>query len=1089
MKKTFSVILSLIIVVLSVSQGFYAFAQDSENKKLYNFAQELSQMVRENDKNIDVEDNENIEDLVASADKFYGNSVEVDFDDGISDDAFATQRLIVKSKKLIDYQGAIDCVSGYNDLYILQYDTEFATKIAYDYYLNCDHIEYVEPDIIMSTQEIIDVPTEVPDIGDVSEMNDITAEAIEWLSEKIGFSDIKDKLAEKIQDDYILVAVLDSGVDTDHEYFENRLVYSEFNASDTGEANSVEDDYGHGTHVTGIIVGNTLENVKIKPYKVLNEKGNGSLSTISIAVDMAVAEGADIINMSLSGQGESQRMTEAVNNAVANDVNVVVAAGNKHADLDNVCISPACIESAITVSATDKFDRLASFSNYDGTIDIAAPGEDIKSCYLNNTYTSMSGTSMAAPQVTAGLAIILSVFADKPAIECEEMIKDFAIAMHENEGENHFGAGLLFLKYLLDGKPTTVEPVFSVDSCTFTESFKLEITCPEKDADIYYLIYNTGDWDNINLFDGLEYTSPITISVDTKIATIAIGKGKAPSSIIIAEYDRLSDSEENDYDINMLGFITGYFGTDDELVIPEIINGKTVKGIASNAFEGNDFVRTIVLPDSAEEINLNAFSGCKKLESISGDGIVDIGVNAFVDCERLTDLDFPNLEKIGEYAFSGSMIREISFPNVFDVDINAFNGCNKLETVVLPSVETISIGAFRDCTSLKTVDIGSATKVGANAFRNTGIEKIKLENIEEIGNYAFADNPNLTGAYFPNVESTGAYVFQNCTALKSALLPKLEEVNSNLFKNCSELKVLYLPSVKNVVKNGFAGSSIEYLKFDCIETIRSLPDALSSIILPSTLSEISASVPSSDFCVYGYPDTYAEQYANDNNKAFYSVPAIVYYFDDEVNAEDGYIFVYAQGFNCTYQWYKNDLLSNEDGTLIEGATSCVYVPSREDKAESYYCVITSDDGINVATITTKTIANAPEYKDADYTEFYALYEEYQQLDQNLYKDGAFDEVNELFKTDVSQYSLAEQDTLNALVEKIKDLIANAELKYILCDINADSKITILDARLALKAVVGSYTLDKTQTLAADVNGDGKVSIADSRAILKSVLDQ
>ncbi|MBR5191147.1 MAG: dockerin type I repeat-containing protein, partial [Clostridia bacterium] len=86
-------------------------------------------------------------------------------------------------------------------------------------------------------------------------------------------------------------------------------------------------------------------------------------------------------------------------------------------------------------------------------------------------------------------------------------------------------------------------------------------------------------------------------------------------------------------------------------------------------------------------------------------------------------------------------------------------------------------------------------------------------------------------------------------------------------------------------------------------------------------------------------------------------------------------------------------------------------------------------------------------------------------------------------------SLAQQDLLDSHVEKIKKAIDSAELKFVLCDINSDGKISIVDARLALKAVVGSYALNETQTLAADVNGDGKVSIADSRAILKSVVNK
>lgn len=1087
MKRLLSVVLSIVMTFLSVSQGFSVFAQEDRNEKLYNFANELSEMVRENIVDVNEGDiEEKIEDEIIKNDVFYSSSAEIEFS-GFSDDDFETKRLIVKSKKLNNYQGAIDCVSGYNNLYILQYDSVLATKLAYKYYLSCDYIEYVEPDIILSAEADFEFPNIDLD-SDITDFDEATSEAIEWLSDKIGFSNIEEKLAEMINDDYVLVAVIDSGVDTDHEYFENRLIYSDYNGSSSGERNSVEDDYGHGTHVAGIIVGNTLDNVKIKPYKVLNDVGNGSLSSIAVAVDLAVADGADIINMSLSAQNKSQTMIDSVNNAVANDVNVVAAAGNKSADLDNVYITPACIESAITVSATDKNDKLASFSNYDGPIDIAAPGQNIKSCYLNNTYTSMSGTSMSAPQVSAGLAIIQTVFLDKPADECEEMIKDYAIAMSELDNHNYYGAGLLYLQYLLDGKPTTAAPVFSVDSCTFTDPFNVSISCPDTDATIYYIVYNEGDLGAGSLFEGLEYTSPIRITANTKIVAIAVGKGKNPSSIVTVEYERHTDSEEQDFEINALGYITDYYGTKEELIIPEVIQGKVVNGIASGAFQGNARIKKVVLPQSAEYINIIAFKDCKKLESISGPSVKVISAQVFIGCENLTSVDFPILEGIGDYAFSTSGIKEVHLETVTDLGTNVFNGCNKLETAILTSVENINIGTFRDCVALKSVNISSATKISANAFRNTGIERILVENVEEIGNYAFADNAGLIGVNFPNADVTGTYVFQNCTSLKYVSLPKLEELNSNTFKGCSQFKNLSLPSVETVVSNAFSGSSVEYLRFECVKTIKSLPNTLINLIVPSTLKTIS-SVPSTDFNVYGYKNTYAEEFANKNNKEFFAVPSIIYEPNNNVNAELGFVFVYAQGFNCTYQWYKNDSISNENGVPIEGATNCYYQPSRDDKAEAYYCVITSNDGVSIDTVTTKAIINAPEYKDADYAEFNALYEEYQLIDKTLYKEGEFDEVDILFQIDITQYSLAQQEELDEYIQHIRDLIEGAELNFCLYDINADNEISIIDARLVLKAVLGDVELNALQILAADINGDGEVSIADSRAILKKVLDQ
>ena len=590
------------------------------------------------------------------------------------------------------------------------------------------------------------------------------------------------------------------------------------------------------------------------------------------------------------------------------------------------------------------------------------------------------------------------------------------------------------------------------------------------------------------MFEGLEYTSPIRITANTKIVAIAVGKGKNPSSIVTVEYERHTDSEEQDFEINALGYITDYYGTKEELIIPEVIQGKVVNGIASGAFQGNARIKKVVLPQSAEYINIIAFKDCKKLESISGPSVKVISAQVFIGCENLTSVDFPILEGIGDYAFSTSGIKEVHLETVTDLGTNVFNGCNKLETAILTSVENINIGTFRDCVALKSVNISSATKISANAFRNTGIERILVENVEEIGNYAFADNAGLIGVNFPNADVTGAYVFQNCTSLKYVSLPKLEELNSNTFKGCSQLKTLSLPSVETVVSNAFSGSSVEYLRFECVKTIKSLPNTLINLIVPSTLKTIS-SVPSTDFNVYGYKNTYAEEFANKNNKEFFAVPSIIYEPNNNVNAELGFVFVYAQGFNCTYQWYKNDSISNENGVPIEGATNCYYQPSRDDKAEAYYCVITSNDGVSIDTVTTKAIINAPEYKDADYAEFNALYEEYQLIDKTLYKEGEFDEVDILFQIDITQYSLAQQEELDEYIQHIRDLIEGAELNFCLYDINADNEISIIDARLVLKAVLGDVELNALQILAADINGDGEVSIADSRAILKKVLDQ
>ncbi|MBQ4572517.1 MAG: leucine-rich repeat protein [Clostridia bacterium] len=1131
MKKILSVILIMTIVFATVSQELIAVAEDfKDSTAIYSFADDLSRIIRENDVDASFSsDDISFDDILFRLDYFFNQTQSSSsIYDNLYGDSFETKRLIVKAKSLHDYRGAIDCVSGYNDLYILQYESRLSAKKAYEYYLNSSSAEYVEPDTIYSSQE--DEPSVIIPDKEGNEYNDVTAAAIQWLSDKIGFNEIKERLAERIEDDYILVAVLDSGVDTDHELLKDRLVECNVNMSGSGNLNTAEDDYGHGTHVAGIIVNNTLSNVKIKPYKVLNSEGKGSLSTIALALDMAVLDGADIVNISISGRSVSPTMTNSVNNAVENDVNVVVAAGNSKLDLNKNYVSPACIESAITVSATDRNDNLASFSNYNGTIDIAAPGVDIESSYLNNTYTSLNGTSMAAPQVAAGLAILKSILLDISASKCEELIKDFAIDIRENVGENHFGSGVLYLKYILDGKPTTADPVFSVPSGTFDRTFTVEITCPDEDAEIYYYV-SDNDFSTFVFENGIVYQNPITVSIDAKIYAVALKKGCKLSSIVTVEYDRVGNAEEDYYDINILGFITNYYGSDADLVVPDVIKGKVVNGIAIGAFQENRKTQNIVLPDTCKTINPAAFKDCVSLKSVSGAGVEDISINAFEN-SPVEIIDFPNLESIGSYAFAGcSELKSITLSNVESINSYAFSGttslgpvicdnlteigteafaqsgislfsapkltsmennvfvdCHNLISASMPALTVLSLGTFKNCISLSRVELDSVTDIKANALRNTAIDTFVGLNVESVGNYAFADNPHLVACALMKVPSTGAYLFHNCTALKIAYLPALEEVNSNTFANCQLLTNLYLPNVKTVLKDAFKNSYVENIMFEKVQTVRSLPNTLKGIMLSGTTTSIT-SVPAGDFVVYGFEDTYAEKYADNNGKAFKKVPVFHESSSTQVTVGDKYIVVYAFGFNCEYQWYKNDILSNVGGTPIEGATSFYYMPSPDDDSAAYYCVVTSRNGEHVSSNTTLPIVNAPDYRKADYSQYNNLKQEIYSLNRNLYDEELLNQLDELSNVDMSDLKLSQQDILDTYVQQLQEMLTLVKNSFVLGDLNFDGRVSAIDARIVLLTTVNLQSLAGKQIYSADMDGNGEITSVDARMILQKAVEE
>jgi len=178
------------------------------------------------------------------------------------------------------------------------------------------------------------------------------------------------------------------------------------------------DNNGHGTHCSGIAAGIFAGYAKaatIHNMKVLNSAGSGSYSAIITAIGDAVnraasISGAHVFSMSLGGPF-SQALNDAVNSAVAQNIPVIVAAGNDASDAANY--SPSSASGAIAVGATDRTGLLASYSNFGTLVNVLAPGTDIISSFINRrsttTYAKLSGTSMATPAVAGQVALFAAI--------------------------------------------------------------------------------------------------------------------------------------------------------------------------------------------------------------------------------------------------------------------------------------------------------------------------------------------------------------------------------------------------------------------------------------------------------------------------------------------------------------------------------------------------------------------------------------------------------------------------------------------------------------------------------------------------------
>jgi subtilisin family serine protease len=208
------------------------------------------------------------------------------------------------------------------------------------------------------------------------------------------------------------VYVIDSGIRTSHRDFGGRAE-SGFDAVDGGDA---DDCSGHGTHVAGTIGGSQFgvaKDAKLVAVRVVNCNGVGSLSEVLAGVNFVTRNAVRpaVANMSLGGI-RSRALQEAVANSIRSGVTYVVAAGNEDAD---ACVGALPrVRTAITVGATDRRDRRASFSNFGECVDIFAPGTRITSAWngSDRAIRTVSGTSMASPHVAGAAALILGTNPD-----------------------------------------------------------------------------------------------------------------------------------------------------------------------------------------------------------------------------------------------------------------------------------------------------------------------------------------------------------------------------------------------------------------------------------------------------------------------------------------------------------------------------------------------------------------------------------------------------------------------------------------------------------------------------------------------------
>ena len=255
----------------------------------------------------------------------------------------------------------------------------------------------------------------------------------------------------------VVIAVIDTGIDIEHPSFSGRISSKSYNAYfDIIGLEHVKDDYGHGTHVSGIALASRDANAGVSGIapdaELLAIKANLPSTSVFWSVDLyrainyAVENGSDIINMSLGrlyfDSDSADPLEQAIiADAVKSGVTVICAAGN---DRDSHAGYPAAYPECIAVSATKQgysFDL--NNSNYGPEINIAAPGVDIYSSVFGGGYGYYSGTSMASANTTGVAALIKSLCPEYTPEQVRDALCETARDAGPIGYDDHYGYGIV----------------------------------------------------------------------------------------------------------------------------------------------------------------------------------------------------------------------------------------------------------------------------------------------------------------------------------------------------------------------------------------------------------------------------------------------------------------------------------------------------------------------------------------------------------------------------------------------------------------------------------------------------------------------
>lgn len=1045
MKKLIGILVACILAMSSALTGFPVYAEEEkESKGINNFIDGIVELTHEYDKGKEFVTSEGNETGQIQAFSTQNSEEVTDITETeYTLQNFQTARLIVRANDKFDEFGAKEHVSGFEDFHILQYESPEAAMDAYYELQSVKNVFNVAPD------EVVD--------GSQGETDEIISET-ELQNEKYLCDWSHDRTQSKRLQEYlsksnitlkeVVVGVIDTGVDYNHEFLKERIVRTYFNASPDGSPKDEIDNEieCHGTAVSSVIVDNSPSNVKVAVYRVFGDDGNTTtISQICAGYLKAIEHSVDVLNVSIGHYDESGMAEACIMRAYMCNIPLFTAIGNIPCiDMDSL---PSSISECIVVSATDKNNTNVSWNTLSKYTDISAPGDDIPVAVIHNKYEVWSGTSFSAPCAASLGAILKSVYPNITVNQIEMRLKETSVSaekqnyyesVQNNNLDNYHslldGVGVIQFCNAL-GLEKLIAPELNLEDKVYVGEQTCTITCTDENATILYTTDGTyPDYESANV-----YKEPFQITSRTRIRAVAYYTDGGYYSDEVESTPRIQyiDSDEN-FVINSNGIITQYRGNISDLFVPETINGITVTGFSKGAFNA---VIGLTLPESVAEIPANAFANNTTLEFIYAQGALNIGNFAFYE-SNIRYGDFPKAITIGNSAFEfTSKLYYVNFPNTEYIGKGAFM-TSGIISFYGPNVKTVCNGIFERALRLEVVQLPQCNRIergiGARGefYEDQCLLIADLPLIENLFSNSFCETL-VSSVDFPYIKEIKSKNFYNCMCLEYINMPSLLSVPKQAFGNGNyynldinaKPRFFCLNSTTQIKQDVFGVYPTSRLELSHLETAESLPQTEGCIIsMPSTFRECTEDTKGRNYKVYATKGTYAEQWANENGHTFIEVSqdtAVLTQLPEKYTDADSVLTADVIGFNRTYQWYANDTNDNTTGTPIPNATGKEFNPA-DYPAKYYYCVVTSTDvGYDPIEIRTNVTENTT-YQSADYTEYNKAVEQAKALDRSLYTDLA--ELDEALSADISGLSNVQQNIVDEQTAKIKAALDNLVLK-------------------------------------------------------------